>query len=136
MTVALYQQALTSLKALPQAEQLRQARREQCKAIFMRVQELSEQGWRGASIARMLGIHKKTVVKYAVAKHFLERRDLGHKLALYLPFLQTQWAAREHNTTSLYQTIRDQGYSGLETCVCQYITLLRKQVEPARRPRQ
>lgn len=60
---ALDQQALTRLKALSQAEQLRQARREQHEAVYRRVQELSAQGWSGASIARMLGIHKKTAVK-------------------------------------------------------------------------
>jgi transposase len=136
LTAVLDQQALTRLKALSQAEQLRQARREQREAVFMRVQELSVQGWSGASIARMLGIHKKTAVKYAAAEHFPERRDRGHKLALYLPFLQTQWAAGEHNTAALYQAIHAQGYSGSETSVRQYITSLRKQVGPARRLRR
>jgi hypothetical protein len=43
---------------------------------------LSAQGWSSASIARMLGIHKKTAVKYAQAEHFPEARsDRGHKLA-------------------------------------------------------
>jgi len=41
LTAALDQQALTRLKALSQAEQLRQARREQREAVFRRVQELS-----------------------------------------------------------------------------------------------
>ena len=136
LTAALDQQALTRLKALSQAEQLRQARREQREAVFMRVQELSAQGWSGASIARMLGIHKKTAVKYAAAEHFPERRDRGHKLALYLPFLQTQWAAGEHNTAAQDLAIHAQGYSGSETSVRQYITSLRKQVGPARRPRR
>lgn len=58
----------------------------------------------------MLGIHKKTAVKYAQAEAFPEERsDRGRKLASYLPFLQTQWAAGEHNIASLYQAIRAQG---------------------------
>jgi hypothetical protein len=44
LTAALDQQALARLKALSQAEQLRQARREQHEAVFRRVQELSAQG--------------------------------------------------------------------------------------------
>lgn len=84
----------------------------------------------------MLGIHKKTAVKYAAAERFPERRDRGHKLAPYLPFLQTQWTAGENNIAALYQAISAQGYSGSETSVRQYITLLRKEVGPARRPRR
>jgi len=136
VTAALNQQALTRLKALSQAEQLQQARREQREAVFMRVQELSAQGWSGASIARMLGIHKKTAVKYAAAEHFHERRDRGHKLAPYLLFLQTRWIAGEHNIAALYQAIHAQGYAGSETSVRQYLTSLRKEVGPARRPRR
>ncbi len=117
LTAVLDQRALTRLKTLSQAEQLQQARRAQREAVFMRVQELSAQGWSGASIARMLGIHKKTAVKYAAAEHFPERRDRGHKLAPYLPFLQTRWTAGEHNIAALYQAIHAQGYSGSETSV-------------------
>ena len=64
----------------------------------------------------MLGIHKKTAVKYATADHFPgERSDRGRKLAPYLPFLQTQWAAGEYNIAALHQAIRAQGYVGSET---------------------
>jgi transposase len=131
------QEALAHITARSQAEQLRQARRERRLATFTRVQELSAQGWSGASIARMLGIHKKTAVKYAQAEHFPEERsDRGHKLAPYLPFLHTQWAAGEHNIASLYQTIRVQGYRGSETVVRNYLTALSKQVGPQRRLRR
>jgi transposase len=131
------QEALAHITARSQAEQLRQARRERRRATFTRVQELSAQGWSGASIARMLGIHKKTAVKYAQAEQFPEERsDRGRKLAPYLPFLQTQWAAGDHNIASLYQTIRVQGYRGSETAVRNYLTALSKQVGPQRRLRR
>jgi hypothetical protein len=66
----------------------------------------------------MLGIHKKTAVKYAAAEHFPEARsDRERKLAPYLPFLQAQWVVGEHNIASLYQVIRAQGYSGSETAL-------------------
>jgi transposase len=134
---ALDQQALAHATARSQAEQLRQARRERGLATFIRVHELSAQGWSGASIARMLGIHNKTAVKYAAAEHFPEARsDRGRKLAPYLPFLHTQWGAGEHNVASLYQTIRAQGYCGSETAVRNYLTVLSKQVGPQRRPRR
>lgn len=130
-------QSLSRTRVLSQAEQARMARQERRRALFTQVQELSAQGWSGASIARMLGIHKKTAVKYATAEHFPESRsDRGHKLAPYLPFLQTQWAAGEHNIASLYQTIRTQGYSGSETSVRQYVTSLREEIGPPRRLRR
>lgn len=104
---ALDQQALAHVMARSQAEQLLQARRERRLATFTRVHELSAQGWSGASIARMLGIHKKTAVKYAAAEHFPEaRNDRGRKLAPYLPFLHMQWTAGEDNIAALYQAIR------------------------------
>jgi transposase len=113
------------------------ARQERRRALFTQVQELYAQGWSGASIARMLGIHKKTAVKYATSEHFPESQsDRGHKLGPFLPYLQAQWAAGEHNIAFLYQTIRSQGYAGSETSVRQYITALREEVGPARRPRR
>jgi len=137
VTTVLDQQALAHLTARSQAEQLRQARRERRLATFTRVQELSTQGWSGASIARMLGIHKKTAVKYAQAEHFPEARsDRGRKLAPYLPFLHTQWAAGEHNIASLYQAIRARGYSGSETALRNYLMALREAIGPRMRPRR
>ena len=137
MIAALDQQALAHIMARSQAEQLRQARRERRLATFTRVQELSAQGWSGASIARMLGIHKKTAVKYAAAEHFPEARsDRGHKLAPYLPFLHMQWAAGDYNIAALYQAIRTQGYAGSETAVRNSLTALRKEIGPKRRPRR
>jgi hypothetical protein len=137
VTAVLDQQTLAHITARSQAEQLRQARRERRLATFTRVQELSAQGWSGASIARMLGIHKKTAVKYAQMDHFPEaRNDRGRKLAPYLPFLHTQWAAGEHNIASLYQAIRIQGYRGSETAVRNYLTSLREAIGPRRRPRR
>jgi transposase len=134
---ALDQEALAHVMARSQTEQQRQARQERRLETFRRVQELSAQGWSGASIARRLGIHKKTAVKYAQAEHFPEERsDRGRKLALYLPFLHAQWATGEHNIASLYQAIRAQGYSGSETAVRNYLTALREQIGPQRRPRR
>lgn len=63
----LKQDVLAQARAVSQTEQLQIARPEQRLAIFTRVQELSVLGWCGASIARMLGINKKTAVKRDVS---------------------------------------------------------------------
>lgn len=65
-----------------------------------------------------------------------ERSDRGRKLAPSLPFLHTQWAAGEHTIASLYQALRAQGYPGSETAVRNYLTALREQIGPQRRPRR
>ena len=134
---ALDQQALARTMARSQMEQQRQARPERRRATFTRVQELSAQGWSGASIARMLGIHKKTAVKYAQLESFPEERnDRGRKLAPSLPFLHTHWSAGEQNIASLYQAIHAQGYAGSETAVRNYLTALRKQIGQEGHPRR
>ncbi len=126
----------TQVTARSGAERLRIARQERRRATFTQVQKLYAQGRSGASIARMLSIHKKTAVKYATAESFPEAlSDRDRKLAPYLPFLQTQWAGGEYNIASLYQTIRTQGYRDSETSVRKYITLLREEIGPPRRPR-
>src|SRR5215831_2391485 len=53
------------LAARSQAEQVQQVRRQRRLATFAKVRELSAQGWSFASIARMLGMHKKTVRQFA-----------------------------------------------------------------------
>jgi transposase len=127
----------TRTRGASQAEQARLARQERRRALFAQVQELAAQGWTGASIARMLGIHKKTAVKYATADHFPESRsDRGHKLSPFLPYLRTQWAAGEHNIALLYQTLRSLGYAGSETSVRQFVASLREEIGPPRRQRR
>lgn len=129
--------SLTRTRGVSQAEQARLARQERRRTLFAQVQELSAQGWTGASIARMLGIHKKTAVKYATAEHFPESRsDRGRKLSPFLPYLRVQWAAGEHNIALLYQTLRTQGYAGSETSVRQYVSSLREEIGPPRRLRR
>jgi transposase len=76
-------------------------------------------------------------VKYARAESFPETRsDRDRKLAPYLPFVHAQWAGGEQHIASLYQTIGSQGYRGSETSVGKYITSLREEIGPARRPRR
>jgi transposase len=122
-----------------QAEQVQQARRERRLATFARVHELYAQGWSFASIARLLGMNKKTVRQFAQSELFPESRqrsDRGRKLAPYVPYLQAQWAAGEDNIAHLFQMIRAQGYRGSETSVRAYLTALREEIGPQRHPRR
>lgn len=133
------QELIAQTAAASQTEQVQQARRERRLATFAKVHELYAQGWSFASIARMLGINKKTVRKFAESEQFPESRprsDRGRKLAPYVPYLQAQWAAGEHNIAHLSQAIRTQGYRGSETSVRAYLTLLREEIGPQRRPRR
>ena len=52
------------------AERIHQSRRDRRFARYQEVRKLSEQGWSFASIARMLGMNKKTVAKFVQAEQF------------------------------------------------------------------
>lgn len=121
------------------AERIRQARRDQRLARYQEVRKLYEQGWSFASIARMLGMNKKTVAKFVQAEQFPEARPRGdrrRKLTPYLPYLQKQWEAGEHNAAKLHRDIRAQGFRGSETTTRAYLSELRDQTEPRTGPRR
>lgn len=103
LTAVLDQKALARVMARSQAEHLRQARRERRLATFTRVPELSAQGWSGASIARMPGIHKKTAVKYAQADHFprAAERSWVETRSLAAVFTHAMGCRRTHQRFSL-----------------------------------
>ena len=103
------------------------------------VRRLHEQGWSFASIARMLGMNKKTVAKFVRAEQFPEARPRGdrrRKLTPYLAYLQSHWEAGEQNAAKLYRTIRVQGFRGSETTVGAYLSELRDETEPRSGPRR
>ncbi len=91
------------------AERIHQSRRDRRLARYQEVHKLHAQGWSFASIARMLGMHKKTVAKFAQAEQFPEARPRGdrrRKLTPYLSYLQSQWEAGDHNAARLYRAIQ------------------------------
>lgn len=121
------------------AERIRQSRRDRRLARYQEVRQLYEQGWSFASIARMLGMNKKTVAKFVHAEQFPEARPRGdrrRKLTPYLPYLQKQWEAGEHNAAKLHRDIRAQGFRGSETTTRAYLSELRDQTEPRTGPRR
>jgi hypothetical protein len=97
-------------------ERIRQSRRDRRLARYQEVRKLHEQGWSFASIARMLGMNKKTVAKFVQAEQFPEARPRGdrrRKLTPYLPYLRKQWEAGEHNAAKLHRDIQAQGCAWL-----------------------
>jgi transposase len=121
------------------AERIHQSRRDRRFARYQEVRKLSEQGWRFASIARMLGMNKKTVAKFVRAEQFPEARPRGdrrRKLTPSLSSLQQQGGAGEHNAARLYRTIQAQGFRGSETTVRAYLSELRDETEPRTGPRR
>jgi transposase len=121
------------------AERIHQSRRDRRLARYQEARKLYEQGWSFASIARMLGMNKMTVAKFVQAEQFPEARPRGdrrRKLTPYLPYLQKQWEAGEHNAAKLYRDIRAQGFRGSETTVRAYLSELRDETEPRTGPRR
>jgi transposase len=120
-------------------ERIRQSRRDRRLARYQEVRKLHEQGWSFASIARMLGMNKKTVAKFVQAERFPEARPRGdrrRKLTPYLPYLQQRWEAGEHNAAKLNRDIRAQGFRGSETTTRAYLSELRDETEPRTGPRR
>jgi transposase len=133
------QQAAPPPAVISHAERIHQARRDRRLARYQEVRKLHEQGWSFASIARMLGMNKKTVAKFVQAEQFPEARPRGdrrRKLTPYLPYLQKQWEAGEHNAAKLHRDIRAQGFRGSETTTRAYLSELRDQTEPRTGPRR
>jgi transposase len=133
------QQAAPAPVVISHAERIRQSRRDRRLARYQEVRKLYEQGWSFASIARMLGMNKKTAAKFVHAEQFPEARSRGdrrRKLTPYLPYLRKQWEAGEHNAAKLHRDIRAQGFHGSETTTRAYLSELRDQSEPRTGPRR
>lgn len=115
------------------AQRIHQSRRDRRIARYQEARTLHAQGWSFASIARKLGMNKKTVAKFVQAEQFPEARPRGdrrRKLTPYLAYLQSQWEDGEHNAASLYREIREQGFRGSTTTVRGYLSELRDEAEP------
>lgn len=121
------------------AERIHQSRRDRRFARYQEVRKLYEQSWSFASIARMLGMNKKTVATFVRTEQFPEARPRGdrrRKLTPYLSYLQQHWGAGEHNAARLYRAIQAQGFRGSETTVRAYLSELRDETEPRTGPRR
>jgi len=113
-------------RPLSRAKQEQLARRDRRKARWQRVRDLRAAGASICSIARQLGMCRRTVRHYlATPEHPTWRpppRPGGLRSPLlqpYVIYLQDRWQAGCHNVSQLFREIRAQGYPGSRTLLDQ-----------------
>ncbi|MBI1184775.1 ISL3 family transposase [bacterium] len=121
------QSALSPSKQI-QHDLRRQERYERYKAT----RQLFSWGWSLSAVAAYLGLDRKTVRKYAHADTFPEQRLRSHQTSLldpYKTYLLQRWNAGCRNGAQLLCEIRDQGYSGGNSIVRQFVAQIRKALQ-------
>jgi transposase len=111
------------------AEAARQARRTQRLGQYEQACSLRQQGLSMARIARDVGVSTRTLCRWFAAEAFPERqRRTGETSCLdpYTPVLHQYWEAGCRNATSLWRTLRAQGFPGSYAVVYRYVTALRR----------
>lgn len=101
---------------------------------YEHVCKLAQQGWPFTAIAKVVGLHRKTVSLY-VRGVFSHRRPSRSILDPYKPYLLARWNAGYWTGTQLFQEIQRQGYRGKRTTVLRYIGQLRHAAGVAPRTR-
>ena len=96
------------------AENTRAARH--ARRLFEAVQALARTGRSHSSVARELGLDRRTVNKYARARNWQEvvRRPPRKPSALdpYLDYLQQRWDEGQHSAKFLHEELQAKGYLG------------------------
>ena len=111
------------------AEAARQARRTQRLGQYEQACSLRQQGLSMARIARDVGVSARTLCRWFAAEAFPERqRRTGETSCLdpYTPVLHQYWEAGCRNATSLWRTLRAQGFPGSYAVVYRYVTAFRR----------
>jgi transposase len=119
-----------------QADRAAQAQRtERRRALYERVQALTEQGYAQREIAQTLGIARGTVTRYQRAEGVPTSapRERPREIDHYLPYVREQWEAGEQNVHILWEGIRAQGFTGSFHYLGRYLTQWR--TEPGRKGR-
>jgi transposase len=101
--------------ALPRAEQRRQATRARRLARYQEVVALNRKGLSHSEIGRLVGIERRTVLRWLQHGSFPERKEHAPKQRLldpFLPYLQQRWNDGVRNAALLFREIRSQGYRG------------------------
>jgi transposase len=93
-----------------------QTRREKRLETYTHVIALFHQGMSSCQIVRETGLARGTVLSYIRAETFPEQapRPRPRQIDPYVPFLQEQWNAGEHNARALWRVIGHQGFEGGE----------------------
>lgn len=111
------------------------------RRLFDAVQALTRSGRSHSSIARELGLNRRTVSKYARANTWQEvvRRPPRKSSTLdsYLDYLQQRWDEGEHSAKVLHEELQTKGYLGHYQRVKMAVAPLRRGLpidEPRERP--
>ncbi len=111
------------------AETARQARRNERYAQYMQMQALRAQGLDQATIARRVGLSRRTISRWQAAECFPERKPRSgdvSSLEPYTPYLLERWQAGCHNGTQLWRMIQGQGFAGSYGVVAAFLAPLRR----------
>lgn len=121
----------------PRAERERQAAtRARRRTRYEEAHRLRKQGASISSIARTLGMHRETVRIFLAADTYPERAPFKRRASTlrgFGPYLAKRWSQGCHNASKLHRELRDQGYTGSRTQVCNYVKTWRKNVTPLMR---
>lgn len=114
-------------------EQIRHERRERRLARYQEVVILRQQGATMAAISRQLGLGYHTVLRWLRAGQFPEWTVPERPSALrpFLPYLEKRWAEGCRNAARLWREIRQQGYTGQDGLVRQWIGRWKRQLPSA-----
>jgi transposase len=112
------------------AEQVRHERRERRLARYYEVVALHEQGASQAAISRQLGLGRHTVRRWLRAGQFPEWTvpPRPSELRPFLPYLEKRWAEGCRNAARLWRELRQQGYTGQDGLVRQWVGLWKRQL--------
>jgi transposase len=119
--------ALTLLP-LPRLEREKQQRRGRRLARYQQVMQLYSQGVTLRGIAQATGVSRETVRHFVQAGQFPEitpRSPRPTKLDDFSDYLKVRWDTGCHNAAQLFRELRDQGYTGHQTLVKDYIRAFR-----------
>ncbi|MFG2775970.1 hypothetical protein [Streptomyces sp. NPDC048350] len=113
------------------------------RRLFEAIQALTRSGRSHSSVARELGLNRRTVSKYARANTWQEvvRRPPRKPSTLdsYLDYLQQRWDEGQHSAKILHEELQAKGYLGHYQRVKMAVAPLRKGLpidEPRERPHE
>ena len=89
------------------------------------------------SIARQMGIGRRTVRRYLAAGSFPEmaqRRPRPSILDPFAPYLRQRWQGGCHNALQLFRELHDQGYAGSRSLLSHWAAQRRETLSEANQP--
>ena len=111
-------------KLLTRAQREKQARRDRRQARYDAVHELADQGWGIQTIARHLGMGRKTVRRLLRAESLPEPASPRRRPSIldpHIAFLQDRWAEGCHNARTLWTELSARGFTGSPALVRQHV---------------